>query len=325
MPGTKTRSLRLLASTSLIGLSLAAAPLSVEFSLEQPVLKMAQAKCCFAAGTSILMADGSTRPIESIRLGDLVMGGNGGANRVVEIERPPLGPRRLYALNGGDAFVTAEHPFMTTEGWKAIDPDRTAAENPNISVQRLCLGDSLLVLRPAGKLAALDNLALAPDPSLEAVVLRELRGFDAPPRTPLFNLLLDGDHAYFANRYLVHNKDGDDGGSGGGGGEGGESESGSSGSGSSGSSGSGSGGSGEGGESGSSGSGGGGSGEGGESGSSGSDDSGSSNSGSGKSGLGKSGSSKSGSGGSPFFGDLEQVGPDLSKDEEAAAISKGWQ
>lgn len=308
MPGMNSRSLRLLASTSLIGLSLAAAPLSVEFSLEQPILKMAQAKCCFAAGTSILMADGSTRPIESIQIGDLVMGGNGRANRVVEIERPMLGPRRLYALNGGKPFVTAEHPFMTTEGWKAIDPARTAVENPSLSVQRLCPGDRLVVLRPT-RLAVLDNLALAPEPSLEPVVLLDLRGFEASPHTPLFNLLLDGDHAYFANRYLVHNKDGDDSGSGGGG-EGGESGSGSSGSGSSGSSGSGSGGSGEGGESGNSGSGSGESGEGGESGSSGSSN---------------SGSGKSGSGGKPFFGDLEQVGPDLSKDEEAAAISKGWQ
>ena len=28
----------------------------------------------------------------------------------------------------------------------------------------------------------------------------------ADPATPLYNLVLDGDHAYFANDLLVHNK-----------------------------------------------------------------------------------------------------------------------
>src|SRR5262249_11371421 len=77
---------------------------------------------CFVAGTRVTMADGSMKPIEQIRVGDPVLGPEGEVNRVIGIERPFLGTRKLYALNESGYFVTAEHPFMTGEGWKSIDP-----------------------------------------------------------------------------------------------------------------------------------------------------------------------------------------------------------
>ena len=184
------------------------------------MLKTAQTESgssCFTGETGILMADGQDRPIREVRVGDLVMAQNGRANRVTEIERPVLGERLLYALNGGVHFVTAEHPFMTAAGWKAVDPAATAAENPRLAVARLAPGDCLTVVHTAGALNTMGNLALA-GLVLEQVVLTRLDARVAAPETPLFNLLLDGDHAYFAKGYLVHNKGGDDGG----GGEGGE-------------------------------------------------------------------------------------------------------
>ena len=41
---------------------------------------------------------------------------------------------------------------------------------------------------------------------LEPVILQSLIGVPADPSTRLYNLLLDGDHAYFANDFLVHNR-----------------------------------------------------------------------------------------------------------------------
>ena len=53
------RGLYLLASTSVITLGLVAAPVTVNFDLDRPVLKVAQAdSSCFTGGTRILMADG---------------------------------------------------------------------------------------------------------------------------------------------------------------------------------------------------------------------------------------------------------------------------
>ena len=160
---------------------------------------------CFTGETRVTLADGTEMPIAQIREGDLVLGRSGEHNRVIGIDRPLLGNRRLYALNGGDPFVTAEHPFLTEEGWKAVDPDATAAENPHLIVGRLAVKDLLVVLQgcavPAGHPGAGEC-----EPVLESVPLAQLEARRAAPETQLYNLLLDGDHAYFANGWLVHNK-----------------------------------------------------------------------------------------------------------------------
>ena len=160
---------------------------------------------CFVAGTRVAMADGTSRPIERVAVGDRVLGRDG-VNRVVAVERPRLGTRRLYALNGGPFFVTAEHPFLTEEGWKAIDPAATAAENPALIVGRLNVGDRLLALAGVAVLAAAGGGEAVVAPRLAAVPLGSLIGMTGDPATPLYNLRLDGDHAYFAADLLVHNK-----------------------------------------------------------------------------------------------------------------------
>ena len=44
----------------------------------------------------------------------------------------------MYSINGGKAFVTAEHPFKTIDGWKAIDPITTYEKHQKITnIQRI--------------------------------------------------------------------------------------------------------------------------------------------------------------------------------------------
>ena len=161
---------------------------------------------CFTGDTLVTLADGMEQPISLVRKGDFILGRSGQPNRVIGIERPLLGDRRLYALNGSAPFVTAEHPFLTEAGWKAIDPAATAAENPRLVVERLAVKDVLLKLQgcavPVGSSGSEESL----EPILEAMLLVRLEARRADPGTQLYNLLLDGDHAYFANGFLVHNK-----------------------------------------------------------------------------------------------------------------------
>ena len=161
---------------------------------------------CFTGSTKIAMADGSHRSIEEIQVGDLVKGVGGRDNRVVAIERPLLGRRWLYSLNRTEPFVTAEHPLLTTEGWKAIDPEATAAENRGLAVGRLEVGDRLLVAQVrvpvhAGSVALADR-----ETDFAEVPLLSLRQWDRDPSTFVYNLLLDGDHTYLANGLVAHNK-----------------------------------------------------------------------------------------------------------------------
>jgi hypothetical protein len=158
-----------------------------------------------------------------------VVGRRGRINRVMACERTSLGPRRVYALNGGRPFVTAEHPFLTAEGWKALDPEATRRENARLRVAPLQLGDRLcrgtLRCEPRAP-GAIGAVFVQRTTTLEA-----LSATDGDRDTPLFNLLLDGDHSYVADGWIVHNKEGDGGGPGTGGHAGGTTGAGSAGAG----------------------------------------------------------------------------------------------
>jgi hypothetical protein len=155
-------------------------------------------RSCFVAGTAILMADGHTRFIEAVRPGDRVVGRCGRAHAVTACLRGRLGRRRLYRLNGGRPFVTASQPFLTTTGWKALDP---AVLDPGPALEPLRPGDSLcrgMISRAAGPgfLFAQVTVELA---SIEAV--------EADPSTRLYDLALDGEHGYVADGWVVHDRD----------------------------------------------------------------------------------------------------------------------
>ena len=169
---------------------------------------------CFTGATQILMADGTIRAIAAVKIGDEVLGENGEVNRVVDIETPLLGKRKLYAFNEGIPFVTAEHPFMTKTGWKSISPEITLAENKNLSVGALKAGDEVLrldaVMKRPKSMTVGSSVVLEPPVgvSIETkfLALDAVVSHDSEPSTIVYNLRLNGNHTYFANDYLVHNK-----------------------------------------------------------------------------------------------------------------------
>ena len=170
---------------------------------------------CFTGATQIAMADGTSRPIAAVKIGDEVLGENGEVNRVVTIETPALGTRKLYAFNGGPAFVTPEHPFMTRAGWKSIDPQATLAETGSFSVGALKVGDDVVKLAAVTIRArpmtvafggAAPARALGVEVETKPSALNAIAPHDGDPSMTVYNLRLDGNHTYFANSYLVHNK-----------------------------------------------------------------------------------------------------------------------
>jgi hypothetical protein len=158
------------------------------------------------AGTLVAMADGTSKAIEAVAVGDWVLGRDG-ANRVVSILRPILGKRPLYALDGGTPFVTAGHPFLTAGGWRAIDPDAAAIEVPGLEVGQLTVGDRLLALAGVAVLAGAGGWGSAhAEARFEPRPLSAIAAGSADPATPLYHLVVDGDHTYIAFDLVVHNK-----------------------------------------------------------------------------------------------------------------------
>ncbi|MNK53788.1 Hom-end-associated Hint [compost metagenome] len=215
LPSFKPSQRRLLLGSA-IALALFATPFSYDFDHHKWQPNQAHAKSCFVAGTRILMADGSERPIETLQAGEQVLDQHGQINRILAVERVILGNRRLYGLNRLPPFFTAEHPFLSTRGWVAIAPAMTRAEQPTLAVQPLFTG--MRILCGPAAVALTGNLALAAQPA--ELLVESLYWVDSPPTTALFNLILDGSHSYIANSLIVHNKGGD-GGSGGNSGSGG--------------------------------------------------------------------------------------------------------
>ncbi len=162
--------------------------------------------CCFTPDTRVRMADGSTKRIDEVMIGELVVGHDGAINRVTGVDRPVLGGRHLYAFDGGPAFVTAEHPFLTAEGWKAIDPTAMATENPSLDVTRLVRGDRLVIVARVRLPVLAGGVLDRAEVDTAECRLSALSAHEADPGMPVYNLQLDGDHTFIANDIVVHNK-----------------------------------------------------------------------------------------------------------------------
>lgn len=140
---------------------------------------------CFLGEVRVTLADGVTVPIDTLKVGDKVLGQRE-INEVLSVPTITDG-RPIYGFNGGAKFVTAGHPFYTTDGWKAIDPTQTPIEGHEILVGKLERGDRIRT--EDGLLMTITSID------------REESG-----EHTLYNPTVSGDHTYYANGLLVHNK-----------------------------------------------------------------------------------------------------------------------
>ena len=154
---------------------------------------------CFLAGTQITMADGTTKSIENIAIGDQVIGRDGAINTVQEYIRPLLGDRTLVGFNGGLPFVTNDHPVLTTDGtWRSVNPSGTASKYAaaNLNAEQLSVGDTIATSNGIGfEIVSIEEHADSAD-------------------LQVYNFSSDGNNTYIANNLVVHNKNGGRGNSG---------------------------------------------------------------------------------------------------------------
>lgn len=149
--------------------------------------------CCFVAGTQITMADGSTKPIEEVDLGETVVGKDGAHNRVLEFLRPTLGETgaSLMAFNGGQPFMASDHPvWVRGQGWRSWDPAMTFSKY-SMTVSQYQIGDVIETADGSGFLIH----------SIEEHT-------DQDPDQTIYNFVLDGNNTYIADNLVVHNKGG---------------------------------------------------------------------------------------------------------------------
>lgn len=148
-------------------------------------------RSCFPAGTQILLADRTSKGIEDIAVGDVVMGFDGQRQVpiVVEAMESPLRDHYCVLTFDDDSTVTLtrEHPLYTTHGWRSLCPKSTSDENTQLLVGKLEIGDHVLTA-PGQYRSLLDVRTITTD--VQTYNLSRLSDFDT----------------YFANGFLAHNK-----------------------------------------------------------------------------------------------------------------------
>lgn len=90
------------------------------------------------------MADGTLRAIETLKAGEKVRGREGMINTIIALDRPLLGDRKLYTING-KLKVTGEHPALTEKGWGVISRELYAQREYG-HVMEVTLGDGRKVM-----------------------------------------------------------------------------------------------------------------------------------------------------------------------------------
>jgi hypothetical protein len=137
------------------------------------------------------MADGSYKNVEDIEIGEEVKTHNG-TNVVRDLERTVVGDRKLYDINNtGNYFVTEDHMFMTSDGWKSINPEMTRERYPhysNLITGKLEIGSTIVTEDGLVEIRNLDTSLVCSSYSRK-----------------LYDLTVTDDESLFANGFLAHN------------------------------------------------------------------------------------------------------------------------
>ena len=166
-----------------------------------------QVNPCFLAGSLVQMADGSTKVIEDVQVGDRVLGAFGEINDVLALHRPLLGPVATMCCINGEHNTTNHHPHISIDRqFYCGDPtlvstttygrEHDVIDETGSTVKRLLHGLS------AGRIQKLETgVNLKTVDGTRVVATLEL--YPMPPETQLYNLVIGGSHTYHVDGYAV--------------------------------------------------------------------------------------------------------------------------
>jgi hypothetical protein len=161
-----------------------------KFTSTSTIRENRPASICFIAGTKVLLENGDYKDIEHIVVGDRVLNSKGSYNTVIHLQHAIADGRKLVSINDGEFFFTEDHPIMTNNGWKVVNPEM-ANDKPwykELNTTEFKLGDEIVTH---------DG---------NSVVVNSIQTKDVDSDTPVYNFSLDGDKTYYANGWLVHNR-----------------------------------------------------------------------------------------------------------------------
>jgi len=149
---------------------------------------------CFFAGTQVLLSDNTTKNIELMEAGDMVIGQDGVVNAVVDVITVSKENDTFYTINGG-LQTTPSHPLLTTTGWKCCDITVNPNEHADLNMTDLAIGDFLVKTANDGTISS-EEVTTLTNETIDDVTIYNLDVTDSP----------EGNDTYVVDNYVVHNK-----------------------------------------------------------------------------------------------------------------------
>lgn len=165
--------------------------------------------CCFLEGEPVVMADGTVKKIEDVRVGEYLLGAFGEKNEVLALNRPPLGNRKMAVINGEHTTTLDHAHLLPNRSFGAVSLDEYI-NGENGTIQDVILADGTKErwilpgfrdedLHQIAGMGVGDTVVHIDGPrridSIELV--------DLPPETVLYNFVVGGSHVYFVTGYCV--------------------------------------------------------------------------------------------------------------------------
>lgn len=161
---------------------------------------------CFFHDALVTMADGSTKAIEDIRVGDLVLGAFGEHNQVLALHRPLLGNNTMTNINN-DHHTSSHHPHVSPDKqFYAVKPavvmSDTYGKSHEVLDENMVPYQRFLAGLKPGRVQQMEiGVQLKTvDGSREITFLDT---YEMAPETQLYNLVVSGSHTYHVDGYAV--------------------------------------------------------------------------------------------------------------------------
>lgn len=161
---------------------------------------------CFLAGSLVAMGDGSSKAIEDVQVGDVVLGAFGELNTILALHRPLLGTNLMTKINK-EHSTTSHHPHISVD-------KKFYSNNPTITSEAT-YGRHHNVLDADGNIVSMFLHGLKKERILQlqggielkttdgSRIVRHLEMYSLPPETQLYNLVVGGSHTYHVDGYAV--------------------------------------------------------------------------------------------------------------------------
>ena len=162
--------------------------------------------CCFVEGSLVTMGDGSTKPIEQVNVGEVVLGAFGEKNTVMGLQKPRVGFTKVVNINN-EHKTTINHPHIGPDrGFYCVDSSSLPTYvygKDHIVIER----DNKVVVRTMTGATSVPMQTLQVGTQLQTITgpraVNTIEPVNMSPFTQVYHLAVDGSHTYIVDGYAV--------------------------------------------------------------------------------------------------------------------------